>query len=265
MEFDLLPVFEESYTIERVIGSGFWATVYLATRDGKEYAAKIPHHDSDTDIESLEGRRETVIDTSVGIVLDQARTIAKLQDSRYFPKYFGLYKTYRRIYRTSRWIPVLVMEMIEGPSLEQIISDTPEELLDGESSVRIMRDLIAGVQVLHDKGLVHGDIKEDNIIVNGDEAVIIDVAGVAEDLDEYGSLAEELGTTDEYVEELLERNTMLELNMLKDIYSIGQVMLELSSYVEGHAASLLSDVGTQVTSENVFERPSLEELSDMLA
>jgi serine/threonine protein kinase len=264
MEIELLPTFEESYAIEGVIGSGFWATVYLATRDGKKYAAKIPHHDSDTDIESLEGRYKTVIDTSVDIVLDQARTIAKLQDeSRYFPKYFGLYKTYRRIYRTSRWIPVLVMEMIEGPSLEQIM-DTSEELLDGEASVNILRDVIAGVRALHNRGLVHGDIKEDNIIVNGDEAVIIDIAGVVEDLTEY-NLAEELGTITEYEEELLERNTMLELNMLKDIYGIGQVMLNLSSYVEGNTASLLSDVGTQATSEDIFERPSLEDMLNMLA
>lgn len=72
----------------------------------------------------------------------------------------------------------LVMELVEGPSLEEVLRDGPI----GDADVRaLMRRIGAGLAAAHGLGVVHRDISPGNIILpNGraDEAKLIDF-GVA--------------------------------------------------------------------------------------
>jgi serine/threonine-protein kinase len=57
----------------------------------------------------------------------------------------------------------IVMEMVRGSSLREVLKK--ERRLDMERAVRLMRQVCAGVGAAHLNGVVHRDLKPDNIIV----------------------------------------------------------------------------------------------------
>ena len=68
----------------------------------------------------------------------------------------------------------LVMSYIEGPTLEQIVQKKGQ--IDPEHVVWIIQRVLNALQYLHFNGVVHGDIKPQNIIVQPDKhmAVLVD-------------------------------------------------------------------------------------------
>lgn len=73
--------------------------------------------------------------------------------------------------------PYMVMEYIDGASLRQLIDGHPGGL-PIDLCVRIMRGVLAALQVAHDRGLVHRDVKPANILINMPDG---DLAGVESD------------------------------------------------------------------------------------
>jgi tetratricopeptide (TPR) repeat protein len=64
-------------------------------------------------------------------------------------------------------IPYLVMEWVDGPSLQQRIDTglpTPRQ------AARIVRDLARAVAAVHSLGIIHRDIKPDNVLLAGPDA-----------------------------------------------------------------------------------------------
>jgi serine/threonine-protein kinase len=70
----------------------------------------------------------------------------------------------------------LVMELIEGPSLDCVLADGP---LDAARTMDIVAQIAAGLQAAHSAGLIHRDIKPANILVTAGGSVRITDFGVA--------------------------------------------------------------------------------------
>jgi serine/threonine-protein kinase len=68
---------------------------------------------------------------------------------------------------TSRADPFLVMELVQGESMGQILRR--ELRLPAIQAVQMLLPLADGLRSAHDKGIVHRDIKPDNILVARDE------------------------------------------------------------------------------------------------
>ncbi len=68
-----------------------------------------------------------------------------------------------------------IMEMVEGPTLNQLLASGP---LPIDRALRISNQLLDTIETLHEKGLIHRDIKPLNIIIDTrdglDHAVLID-------------------------------------------------------------------------------------------
>jgi len=78
----------------------------------------------------------------------------------------------------------IAMEFVEGKTLRQLVTD---QELDLQSSVQIAIQVADGLSKAHDKGIVHRDIKSDNIMVTPDgHAKILDF-GLAKLLSPEGS------------------------------------------------------------------------------
>ena len=73
-----------------------------------------------------------------------------------------------------------VMRHVPGRPLDALLAD--RGALPVASALRITRHVLGGLRALHERGLVHGDVKPGNVIITRvDRAVLIDL-GVAADL-----------------------------------------------------------------------------------
>ena len=117
--------------------------------------------------------------------------------------------------------PGIVMEYIDGRTLTEFIAENPCL----KARKRVFMQLLNAVSYIHRSGLIHNDIKPDNIMItrSGNDVKLIDL-GLA-DNDAY-YLARTLGCTKAYASpELLAREK--DIDTRSDIYSLGVIMKEL--------------------------------------
>ncbi|WP_158596182.1 serine/threonine-protein kinase [Oleomonas cavernae] len=196
-----------TYRIEALIARGGMGEVYRARNEtlGTLHALKIIRQDlagSSTMVELF--RRETM-------ALRQLRSEAIV--------------AYDGLFRDERGRTYLVMEYVDGPSLSRLIAAKP---LSVEDVRRMAINVAAGLEIAHDKGVLHRDLSPDNIIFEGGDMMrpkIIDfgiarVGGADEGTLLGGQVAgklsfiapEQLGRFDGVVD------------ARTDVYSLGMVM-----------------------------------------
>ena len=69
-------------------------------------------------------------------------------------------------------LPILVMELVEGVTLERVIHGRTLEM---KRVVKILDDILAGLEAMHSVGLGHLDIKPSNVVLRrGEQGVLVD-------------------------------------------------------------------------------------------
>lgn len=72
----------------------------------------------------------------------------------------------------ARPLPILVMELVEGVSLERVIS---ARAFDMKRCLKILDDVLAGLEAMHSVGVGHLDLKPGNVVLRkGEQAVLVD-------------------------------------------------------------------------------------------
>ena len=84
-----------------------------------------------------------------------------------------------RVFHFDRWgdRPFLVMEYCAGGSLTRLL--TASEGLSDQSLSQLFREVGAALQHLHEKGIVHQDIKPDNILIAEDGRFVLSDFGIS--------------------------------------------------------------------------------------
>lgn len=116
----------------------------------------------------------------------------------------------------------LVMEFVDGESLSQRLS---RGRLAPDETMRLIEQAAAGLQAVHDQGLVHRDIKPANLLVRRDGSVVITDFGIArhESASQLTASGAILGTPTYLSPEQVRGEPA---GPLSDIYSLGLVAYE---------------------------------------
>jgi serine/threonine-protein kinase len=143
---------EGRYTIQRELGQGGMATVYLATD---------VRHDRKVAVKVLKPELAAVV--GVDRFLVEIQTTANLQHAHILPLFDS---------GEAEGFLYYVMPFVEGESLRDRIDR--EGQLPVDEAVRIATAVANALQAAHDKGVIHRDIKPANILLGGGEPLVAD-------------------------------------------------------------------------------------------
>ena len=220
-------ILDGRYRIDSVLGRGGMGIVYRATHIHLDTACalKILHPELVSNQGSIERFRR------------EARAAGRIQHpNAILVTDFGV---------AAENVVYLVMELVHGPTLRDIVRDRGPMTLD--EAGRILHQICGAVQAAHESGVIHRDLKPDNIIVQtatgGDRVKVLDF-GIAK-LRERNLAPDSTPFPDQPLPE----NTLTEAGMLigtpqymspeqcrarkldprSDVYSLGIVLYEMLS------------------------------------
>ncbi|MBE0590939.1 MAG: serine/threonine protein kinase [Gemmatimonadales bacterium] len=195
----------ERYTVDREIARGGAARVFLAyDRDGKAVALKVLHPQ-----------------LAVSVTADRFLREIKFLSSFDHPNIGRLIDC-----GESEWLIYYVMVFVEGPNLREHLARVRRASV--ADTVRIAADLLGALEYAHAKGIVHRDVKPENIVVSGDRAVLVDF-GIARAIAQAGTerltrSGFAVGTSAYMSPEQIQG--VIDIDERTDVYSLGCVLFE---------------------------------------
>lgn len=147
----------DRYRLDTVLGRGGIATVWAGVdiRLDRPVAVKVL------------GSAATADPAMLRLLDQEARTLARLAH----PNIVAVYDL-----GTEADVPYVVMELVEGDDLRQRLARGP---LDPPEAVRIATQICDALQAAHEAGVVHRDIKPDNVLLTRSGIVKICDFGIA--------------------------------------------------------------------------------------
>jgi serine/threonine protein kinase/predicted Zn-dependent protease len=211
------------YRLEALVGVGGTAAVYAAThRNGHRVAVKISHRKVHAS-PALWARflRESYL----GNVLDHDGVVRVLDDDV-----------------TQDGSAYLVMELLQGASLRAIAAELP---LDVAYVAAVGDAVLEVLTIAHQKGIVHRDVKPENIFLTDEGVLKLLDFGVARQLSSYGPAVTTTGAilgTPAFMapEQVLGRGPLL--GPPTDIWSVGATLFTLLSGQHVHEGSTTGEV-----------------------
>ena len=205
---ELATVVADRFALQRVIGRGGSAVVFLAT-DLK--------HDRSVALKVLRPQLDTTV--SHDRFLAEIRTTARLNHPHILPL-FDSGEADERVFFT--------MPFVEGESLRERLRR--EIRLSVDEALRITREVASALEYAHARRVVHRDIKPENILLSTSGHAFVSDFGVAYGLDEARSVARTdpgfaVGTLAYMSPEELEGER--ELDGRADLYSLACVLYEM--------------------------------------
>lgn len=191
------PVIERGFGDFKLLKTTAYASLYMAVKSGKRFLVKTTKDKTEWQERLL--RREYEI--ALGMEHPHIVHLYAMEDI----EPLGV---------------AIVMEYIDGRTLGDYFAERPSR----KERQRILDELFRAVEYLHKRGIVHNDIKPENILISNtsDTLKLIDF-GIADSDAEYAM--RRLGCTPRYASP--ELRARKEVDARSDIYSLGVIMEEM--------------------------------------
>ena len=225
----LTAALAEHYRIERELGKGGMATVYLGEdlRHQRHVAVKVLR----PDLSAILGAER---------FLNEIRVTANLQHPHILPLYDS---------GSADGLLYYVMPFVQGESLRDRLNR--EKQLPIDEAVRIAKEVAGALDYAHRQGVIHRDIKPENILLLDGTALVTDF-GIALAVSQAGGtrLTEtglSLGTP--YYMSPEQATGDRQIDARSDIYSLGAVLYEMLSGDPPHTGSTAQAIIAAVVTE----------------
>jgi hypothetical protein len=191
------------YRVERILGQGGFGRVFLAWDEDlqRHVAIKVASH--------------VATEASAAAYLAEARIIARLDHPHVVPVYDAG--------RTEEGQPFAVTKLIDGRDLAACLEDRRLSL---EQAARLVSTIAEALHFAHEQGLVHRDVKPQNILLDEAGRPFVCDFGLALRNEDYG-LGPELAGTPAYMSPEQARCEGHRVDRRSDIFSLGVVLYEL--------------------------------------
>jgi serine/threonine-protein kinase len=194
------------FEVESVVGVGGIGTLYRARqlRLDRPVALKVVSPEVARDVVVRERLRR------------EARTVAALDHPNVVPLYAAGEED-GNVYIVTRWV--------DGTELGNLIHDGGP--LEAERAARIAAQIAAALELAHEKGVVHRDVKPSNVIVTPEDHVYLTDFGLAKRIGTAPGLTSVdrvLGTVDYVAPEQIEGS---EPDARGDVYGLACVLYEM--------------------------------------
>lgn len=192
------PNTSAGYSMPEVYATTSLAVLYRVSKAGKYFIIKTPKEKSGLSLAML--RRE--YELSIGRQHPHVANVFTFEESTVVG-------------------PGIVMEYVDGRTLTEFLAEKPSQAMRR----RVFEQLLQAVAYIHRSGIVHNDIKPENILITrADNDVRLIDFGLADDDAHY--LARTLGCTPLYASpELLMQEK--DIDARSDIYSLGMIMHDI--------------------------------------
>ena len=196
----------DRYELEEVVGHGGMSTVYKAHDSllERNVALKVLHQQYNEDEDFVERFRH------------EARSVAQLQHP-------NIVTVIDRGEEDGR--QYIVFEFIDGENLKELV--VRKGRLDLRDALEIAHEIARGLAFAHDHGLIHRDVKPQNVLLNGDGRAKVTDFGIARSLDVDHGVTQTgtiLGTSN-YIAP--EQASGQPVDAHTDVYSLGIVLYEM--------------------------------------
>ncbi|WP_424316556.1 serine/threonine-protein kinase [Haloferula sp.] len=197
------------YEIRRQIGRGGMGAVYLARQIGL-----------DRDVAVKRVAAELKEDPMFLARLElEARTMAKLNHPNVV--------TVHHFEVLGGNEAAIVMEYVEGGNLRDRIDEHPDGM-PLEVATRLIREISSALAAAHAAGVVHRDMKPENVLIGRDGTARVSDFGLAAPMDQGSTRLTRTGTTVGTIDYLApERFRSNELDARSDLYSVAVVFYEM--------------------------------------
>ena len=197
--------FEGRYEVEREIGKGGNARIFLAREPGGQpVALKILHPE-----------------LLVSVAADRFLREIKLASQLNHPHIAHLLDSGER-----DWLVYYVMSYVQGPTLRDMLSQRVR--LTVPDTLRVADDLLDALEHAHSHGILHRDVKPENVVIGSQGAVLLDF-GIARAVWASGSdrltrSGIAVGTSTYMSPEQI--TALQEIDLRSDLYSLACVLFE---------------------------------------
>src|SRR6516165_2671495 len=210
------------YRVEKLLGSGAM---------GEVYRAYDPAIDRLVAIKVL--RPELIGGSDSEQLLQRFRREARAAGRRFHPNIVAIWD-----FGDDDGMPFLVMELVEGRSLDQVIKSSRS--IEPARSVAIITQVLSALGFAHENGIVHRDIKPSNIMVLQDDRVKVADFGIARiEASEFTIVGDLLGTPAYMAPEQLSGSP---IDHRTDLFAAGVILFEMLTGVKPFRGKSITEI-----------------------